>query len=88
MGLKRDNRQTAPKGKVASARELALATLQSVLRNARPLGEALESAPRFGVETRDVGFARAIAMSVLRHFGQTNALIRKNKNKNRIAPPT
>ncbi len=58
-----------------SARLLALKTLQSVFFNERPLGEALESSPRAGVDAREIGFARAIAMTVLRRLGEIDAVI-------------
>lgn len=61
--------------KGSAARRLALATLQSVFFNERPLGEALDAAPRAGIDARDIGFARAIAMMVLRRFGQIDAVI-------------
>jgi len=64
-----------PQGKGGAARLLALATLQSVFFNERPLGEALDAAPRLGIETRDIGFARAIAMTVLRRLGQIDAVL-------------
>jgi 16S rRNA (cytosine967-C5)-methyltransferase len=54
---------------------LALATLQSVFFNERPLGEALDAAPRASIAPRDVGFARAIAMTVLRRLGQIDAVL-------------
>ncbi len=54
---------------------LALATLHSVFVNERPLGEALDATPRAKIEARDIGFARAIAMTVLRRLGQIDAVL-------------
>ena len=72
--MKREHRPK-PAATGSAARRLALATLQSVFFNERPLGEALDAAPRAGIEARDVGFARAIAMMVLRRFGQIDAVL-------------
>jgi 16S rRNA (cytosine967-C5)-methyltransferase len=71
------NRKPPPQieAKRSPARRLALATLQSVFFNERPLGEALDAAPRSSLAPRDVGFARAIAMTVLRHLGQIDAVL-------------
>jgi 16S rRNA (cytosine967-C5)-methyltransferase len=72
--LNQNNRSKAA-DKGLPARRLALATLQAVLFNERPLGEALDAAPRSAIEPRDVGFARAIAMTVLRRLGQIDAVL-------------
>ena len=59
------------------ARKAALAILSDVLRKKRPLdaaaAEALNAAT---LEPRDAGFARAIATTSLRRFGQLEALVR------------
>lgn len=65
----------APEGKGGASRVLALATLHSVFVNERPLGEALDATPRAKIEARDIGFARAIAMTVLRRLGQIDAVL-------------
>lgn len=54
---------------------MALATLQPVFFNERPLGEALDAASRADIASRDAGFARAIVMTVLRHLGQIDAVL-------------
>jgi 16S rRNA (cytosine967-C5)-methyltransferase len=59
------------------ARVAALEILSAVLRKHRPLDAALdEILPRANLETRDSGFARAIASETLRRFGQLDALLR------------
>ena len=73
--MNRNQHRPRSDNKGLAARRLALATLQSVFFNERPLGEALDAAPRSNIEPRDVGFARAIAMTVLRRFGQIDAVL-------------
>ena len=56
------------------ARQAAQDILSQVLRKRRPLESALDVC--HSLDTRDAGFARAIASETLRHFGQLDALIR------------
>ena len=56
------------------ARQAAQEILSQVLRKRRPLESALDVC--HSLDTRDAGFARAIASETLRHFGQLDALIR------------
>ena len=59
------------------ARAAALEILSAVLRKHRPLDAALdEILPHANLETRDAGFARAIASETLRRFGRLDALLR------------
>ena len=58
------------------ARGAALATLQAVFFNERPLYDALEtSISKGGLEARDTAFARAIVMMVLRRLGEIDEII-------------
>ena len=57
-----------------SARKAALALLSGVLRKAKPLDALLDELK--GLEPRDAGFARALASSTLRHFGELDATLR------------
>jgi 16S rRNA (cytosine967-C5)-methyltransferase len=58
------------------ARRAALAALQSLFFNERPLNEALDGAlAKVSLEPRDAAFARAIVMMVLRRLGQIDHLI-------------
>jgi len=70
------------------ARRAALSVLSEVLRKRRPLDAALEATG--GLEPRDAGFARAIAIESIRRFGQLDALIRqfvpKAPARNRAGP--
>jgi 16S rRNA (cytosine967-C5)-methyltransferase len=70
------------------ARTAALAILTDVLRKRRPLDAALTATA--GLETRDAGFARAIASETLRRLGQLEDLIRtfvpKPPARNRAGP--
>jgi 16S rRNA (cytosine967-C5)-methyltransferase len=70
------------------ARAAALAILTDVLRKRRPLDAALIATA--GLETRDAGFARAIASETLRRLGQLEDLIRsfvpKPPARNRAGP--
>ncbi|MBI1328904.1 MAG: methyltransferase domain-containing protein [Alphaproteobacteria bacterium] len=67
------------------ARAAAQAALTQVLRRRRPLDAALDEVlAGSGLETRDAGFARAIARETLRRLGQLDALIRTFVPK---APP-
>jgi len=60
-----------------AARSAALAILSDVLRKKRPLDvAAAEVQQRAKLAPRDAGFARTIAATSLRHFGQLEALIR------------
>lgn len=66
--------QTPPAG--LPARIAAQEILRQVLRKRRPLDEALDSILSTAkLETRDAGFARAIATETLRRLGQLQALI-------------
>jgi 16S rRNA (cytosine967-C5)-methyltransferase len=66
---------SAPAG--LAARKAALAILSDVLRKKRSLDAAAADAQRAAkLDPRDAGFARAIAATSLRHFGQLEALIR------------
>jgi 16S rRNA (cytosine967-C5)-methyltransferase len=56
------------------ARLAAQEILSQVLRKRRPLESTLDVCN--SLDTRDAGFARAIASETLRHFGQLDALIR------------
>ena len=68
-----------------AARKAALAILSDVLRRKRPLDiAAAEVLGAAGLPARDAGFARAIATTALRRFGQLEALIRALVPK---APP-
>jgi 16S rRNA (cytosine967-C5)-methyltransferase len=58
---------------VSGARAAAIAILSDVLRKRRPLDRATDHLN--GLESRDAGFARAIATETLRRFGQIQALI-------------
>jgi len=58
------------------ARRAALAALQILFFNERPLNEALEQAlSKASLEPRDAAFARAIVMMVLRRLGQLDHAI-------------
>ncbi len=58
------------------ARKAALAILSDVLRRKRPLDVAVDDALAAAkLEPRDAGFARAIATTSLRRFGQLEALL-------------
>src|SRR6516165_9250604 len=58
------------------ARKAALAILSEVLRRKRPLDAAADDAlGKAKLAPRDSGFARAIATTTLRRFGQLEALI-------------
>lgn len=58
------------------ARGAALEVLQSVFFNERPLFDALERhVARASLEQRDIAFARAIVMAVLRHLGEIDAVV-------------
>ncbi|MBS0469976.1 MAG: MFS transporter [Proteobacteria bacterium] len=59
---------------VSGARAAAQIVLSEVLRKRRPLDAALEAIPP--MDSRDAGFARAIAGETLRRLGQLEALIR------------
>jgi 16S rRNA (cytosine967-C5)-methyltransferase len=60
-----------------AARQAALAILSDVLRKKRSLDAAAADAQRAAkLDARDAGFARTIAATSLRHFGQLEALIR------------
>ena len=60
-----------------SARKAAVAILSDVLRRKRPLDVAASDAlAAANLPPRDAGFARAIATTSLRRFGQLEALIR------------
>ncbi|HYG26935.1 MAG TPA: transcription antitermination factor NusB, partial [Caulobacteraceae bacterium] len=52
-----------------AAREAALSLLDAALSRRSGLEEALSSPPFSKLETRDRGFARALAMAALRHLG-------------------
>src|SRR5258707_11182365 len=61
-----------------AARKAAVAILSDVLRRKRPLDVALSDAlAEAKLPPRDAGFARAIATTSLRRFGQLEALIRQ-----------
>jgi 16S rRNA (cytosine967-C5)-methyltransferase len=71
---------TAPETSSAApglpARKAALAILSDVLRRKRPLDLAAEDVlARSKLEARDAGFARAIATTSLRRFGQLESLL-------------
>lgn len=57
-----------------AARKAALLILTQVLRQRRPLDELLHSLSPLA--PRDAAFARALAATTLRHFGELDALIR------------
>jgi 16S rRNA (cytosine967-C5)-methyltransferase len=58
------------------ARRAALAALQALFFNERPLTEALEDTlPKASLDPRDAAFARAIVMMVLRRLGQIDRVI-------------
>src|SRR5258706_5963865 len=60
-----------------AARKAAVAILSDVLRRKRPLDVAASGAlVEASLPPRDSGFARAIATTTLRRFGQLAALIR------------
>jgi 16S rRNA (cytosine967-C5)-methyltransferase len=65
------------------ARQAAQEILSQVLRKRRPLDSALDVC--HSLDTRDAGFARAIASETLRRFGQLDALIRSFVGK--LPPP-
>jgi 16S rRNA (cytosine967-C5)-methyltransferase len=58
-----------------AARRAALAILSGVLQKRRPLDAGLDQLA--GLETRDAGFARALASETLRHMGALDAVLRK-----------
>ena len=58
-----------------SSRKAALAIVTGVLRKRRPLDAQLEQLK--ALESRDAGFARALASQTLRHFGELDALVRR-----------
>jgi len=61
-----------------AARKAAVAILSDVLRRKRPLDVAASDAlAEANLPARDAGFARAIATTSLRRFGQLEALIRQ-----------
>jgi 16S rRNA (cytosine967-C5)-methyltransferase len=67
--------ESAPAG--LAARRAALTILSDVLRKKRALDAAAADAQRTAkLDARDAGFARTIAATSLRHFGQLEALIR------------
>jgi len=67
--------ESSPAG--LAARKAALAILSDVLRKKRSLDAAAADAQRAArLDARDAGFARTIAATSLRHFGQLEALIR------------
>src|ERR1700753_2950408 len=57
------------------ARRAALSILSGVLQKRRPLDAQLEQLS--GLQTRDAGFARALASETLRHMGALDAVLRK-----------
>lgn len=58
------------------ARAAALAAIQAVFFNERPLTEALDAAlAKAKLEPRDVAFARTIVMKTLRHLGEIDHVI-------------
>jgi 16S rRNA (cytosine967-C5)-methyltransferase len=57
------------------ARRAALAILSGVLQKRRPLDAGLDHLT--GLQTRDAGFARALASESLRHMGALDAVLRK-----------
>jgi 16S rRNA (cytosine967-C5)-methyltransferase len=60
-----------------TARAAALSILGEVLRKRRPLDAVTDNVlAHANLETRDAGFARAIANETLRRFGQLDALLR------------
>jgi 16S rRNA (cytosine967-C5)-methyltransferase len=60
------------------ARRAALAALQAIFFNERPLSEALDGAlAKASLEPRDAAFARAIVMMVLRRLGEIDHVIAK-----------
>src|SRR5579863_4208061 len=61
------------------ARRAALAIVSGVLRRRRPLDLQLESLK--GLESRDAGFARALASQTLRYMGLLEAVLRKFMQK-------
>jgi 16S rRNA (cytosine967-C5)-methyltransferase len=74
--LNRDHRPPSAPG--FAARKAALAILSDVLRAKRPLDAAAADALNAAnLPPRDSGFARAIATTSLRRFGQLEALIRQ-----------
>jgi len=71
------SRDAGPSPAGLAARSAALAILSDVLRKKRPLDvAAAEVQQRAKLAPRDAGFARTIAATSLRHFGQLEALIR------------
>ena len=58
-----------------SSRQAALSLLSGVLRQKRPLDSLLENLKP--LPPRDAAFARALASSALRHFGELDAVIRQ-----------
>ncbi len=82
MSDHRSEERRRPKGaagngpKKGDARRTALAVLQAVLDDGRPLDDALAQNPVLPkLAPRDRGFARLLAATVLRRLGQTDALI-------------
>jgi 16S rRNA (cytosine967-C5)-methyltransferase len=57
------------------ARRAALAILSGVLQKRRPLDAGLDQLA--GLQTRDAGFARALASQTLRHLGLLDAVLRE-----------
>src|SRR5437588_8464217 len=57
------------------ARRAALSILSGVLQKRRPLDAGLDQL--VGLQTRDAGFARALASESLRHMGALDAVLRK-----------
>lgn len=65
-----------PRNQAPSARLAALALLHGVLDRRLPLDEAFEDAQvAAGLASRDRGFARALAATVLRRLGQIDAVV-------------
>lgn len=82
MSDNRSKERHRPKGttrngpKKGDARRTALAVLQAVLDDGRPLDDALAQNPVLPkLAPRDRGFARLLAATALRRLGQTDALI-------------
>jgi len=80
-GRRAPSRAPAPNRKTdiagLGARRAALAAISDVLRKRRPLDVALEQALAVAkLDTRDAGFARAIATETLRRFGQLDSILR------------
>lgn len=68
-------RSKKPEVQGLPARSAALATLQPIFFNERPLYDALETALRVNLSPRDAAFTRAIVMATLRHLGEIDAII-------------